>query len=203
MKTFPDGAETFATPRRIEEAALDLFFERGYAATTMREIALACGMTAGALYNHFPSKDQLLTSILWRVHLDLERALQAAQADGDDGPRARLRALARAQALFHTNHPREATVANHEIRSLPEPDRSEITALRRRMRGWFEDAVRAGAAAGTFDCPDADATVKAILYAGIGISQWFSPNGPLGAEAVADLHAELALRMVTPGAVAR
>lgn len=192
-----------ATATRIEQAALDLFFERGYPATTMREIALACGLTVGALYNHFPSKEQLLASILWRVHIELERTLTDARASGGDDPVERLRALAREQARFHTDHTREARVANQEIAWLPEPDRTEIIALRRRTRAWFEEEIAAGIAAGRFETADLKATVKAILNAGIGISQWFTPGGRLDADAVADLHAELAIRMVTPAPAGR
>lgn len=194
MKKLADPLEV-ATPQRIEEAALTLFFERGFPATTMREIALACGLTAGALYNHFPSKERLLATIQWRVHRELEAMLHDALARAGDDPRARLAELARIQALFHTNHTREARVANREIRWLPEPDRTEIVQLRRVTRGWFEEALADGQASGVFDVADVKATVKAILNAGIGISDWFTPDGRLSADEIGELHAQLALRM--------
>src|SRR5919199_1130242 len=102
------------TSTRIEDASLGLFFERGFKSTTMREIAVACGITAGALYNHFPSKDQLLYSIMRRVHEDLEADLVAAFRAAGPDPREQLRAVVRAHALMHTRSRKEARVANQE-----------------------------------------------------------------------------------------
>lgn len=48
----------------IEDAALDLFVERGYAATSTRDIARACGLTTGALYNHYRSKKALFAAVV-------------------------------------------------------------------------------------------------------------------------------------------
>src|SRR5205823_385749 len=129
------------TSTRIEDASLGLFFERGFKSTTMREIAVACGITAGALYNHFPSKDQLLYSIMRRVHDDLEADLTLARDEAGDGPADQLRAVVRSHALMHTRSRKEARVANQEINSLPEPERSEIVAIRKRMRRMFVDIL--------------------------------------------------------------
>lgn len=186
---------SIATPQRIEQATLELFFERGFPATTMREIGLACGISAAALYNHFASKEQLLASILERVHDELEVKLRDARDAAGDDPRDQLKALMRAQALFHTDHTLEARVSNHEIQWLPEPARSQVVETRRRMRAWFEEVITEGVHAGVFDVADVKATVKAILYMGIGISEWFVPGGPMGAQEVAELYASLALRM--------
>ena len=55
-----DGAET---KRRIERAALHLFVEKGVTQTTIRDITKAVGITEGALYRHFESKDELATTL--------------------------------------------------------------------------------------------------------------------------------------------
>lgn len=52
------------TRRRIQEIALDLFTERGYEATSLREIAEELGVTKAALYYHFKTKDDIVTSLL-------------------------------------------------------------------------------------------------------------------------------------------
>src|SRR3990170_8458369 len=49
---------------RIKQAATELFFEHGFEATSVRMIADACGITAGALYNHFSTKEALLFDIV-------------------------------------------------------------------------------------------------------------------------------------------
>lgn len=50
--------------RGVLDAAASLFVERGYAATTLREIAAAAGIKAGSIYHHFDSKEQLFDAVL-------------------------------------------------------------------------------------------------------------------------------------------
>src|SRR5688572_11629348 len=135
------------TSKRIVEAALDLFYERGFKATTMREIALACGLTAGALYNHFSSKDDLLSQIMTRVHVDLERTLEEATASADD-PQEQLKAYCRAHALFHTQSIKEARVASREIGSLQNGALAEVVEARRRSTALLRKILRRGVDAG-------------------------------------------------------
>jgi AcrR family transcriptional regulator len=55
--------ENTDTRRRIQEVALDLFAERGYEATSLREIAEVLGVTKAALYYHFKTKEDIVTSL--------------------------------------------------------------------------------------------------------------------------------------------
>jgi AcrR family transcriptional regulator len=184
------------TSLRIEEAALGLFFERGFKATTMREIALACGLTPGALYNHFPSKDHLLFTIIERVHAILDREISAAVEAAGADPRDRLRAFVRQHALLHTGIRKEARVANQEIFSLAEPGQSEVVRTRRRLRGLLVEIIRQGSDRGLFEVTDVSVVANSILTMLIAIADWFRPDGRLSAEEVSELHADLALRMV-------
>jgi AcrR family transcriptional regulator len=183
------------TAARIEDAALELFFESGYRSTSMRDIAQACGITAAALYNHFPSKDQILYSMVRRLHEELEAAIVAAADEAGADPRDRLAALTRAHALVHTRHRKDARVANTEIFSLEEPGRSVVIESRQRMAMMFRETIDAGLERGVFQVSDVVVTAFAIINMGIRIAEWFSPEGRLSAEQVADEHAALALRM--------
>ena len=61
------------TRKRIYAAALALFRERGFDATTMRDIAAAAGMSLGAAYHYFPSKDAIVLAFYDRVSLEHAR----------------------------------------------------------------------------------------------------------------------------------
>ena len=63
--------ESAGTRERILEIALDLFIRKGYAATSMREIAAPLGISKAALYYHFPSKSH----IMLELHLQMHRAM--------------------------------------------------------------------------------------------------------------------------------
>ena len=52
----------------IEDAALELFMEQGYHATSMRQIAERAGLALGVIYNHFASKDEIFEAIVIDKH---------------------------------------------------------------------------------------------------------------------------------------
>ena len=63
------------TKERILETALELFAQRGYLGTSMSDIAGELGITKGALYKHYTSKQEILNSIVERMNkMDQERA---------------------------------------------------------------------------------------------------------------------------------
>jgi AcrR family transcriptional regulator len=66
------GSTRQATQRRILDAAQELFAERGYAGTSIRDIAERLSMTKAALYYHFPGKLDLLAALVepWLQELD-------------------------------------------------------------------------------------------------------------------------------------
>ena len=74
----PIGAT--AIQARLAEAAVELFYERGAPATTVRDITSACGLTPGALYNHFESKDHLLYLVVRDIHRQVDDQLAALLA---------------------------------------------------------------------------------------------------------------------------
>ena len=57
-----------ATRLAIEEAAINLFMEQGYHATSMRQVADKAGLALGGIYNHFKSKDEIFEAIVVDKH---------------------------------------------------------------------------------------------------------------------------------------
>ena len=72
------------TRLRIERAALGLFRDHGVDAATTREIARMAGLSEGALYRHFPSKDAIAETLFVSLHDRLARLVRAAGKDGRD-----------------------------------------------------------------------------------------------------------------------
>lgn len=89
--------------RRVLDAAAALFVERGYAATTLRQIATAAGIKAGSIYHHFDSKEAIFGEVLEDGIVVMVDAFGAAASASPDLDRAgRLHAHVRAHlgALF-------------------------------------------------------------------------------------------------------
>jgi len=66
IKDNPTKGET--TRLAIEDAAIELFMEHGYHATSMRQIAESAGLALGGIYNHFASKDEIFEAIIIDKH---------------------------------------------------------------------------------------------------------------------------------------
>lgn len=94
MKTAaaPQDARGHDTRGRIEAEALKLFAARGVAGTSIRDIAQAVGVTDGALYRHFASKEELARALFLDRYGALARGVEAARAQAT-GFDARLEAL--------------------------------------------------------------------------------------------------------------
>jgi AcrR family transcriptional regulator len=194
MKGSKEGAPH--TSKRIQDAALKLFYESGYPSTTMREIAVACGLTPGALYNHFASKDELLGSVLVDVHRELETTIEGALHSAGAEITDQLRSFFYVHALFHTENITEARVANREVASLTGAAYEEVVRIRNKVTRQLRDLLERGTAAGVVDVPNVEAVSYLLLTMGISIANWYRPDGELTREQMADLHAQMALRMV-------
>src|SRR3954463_8445590 len=108
------------TPRRlqIEEAASALFRERGYAATSVRDIAQALNLQGGSLYAHMASKEDVLWSIVIRAADHFNAEVAPIATDHDRAPSERLRDMIRAHVGVVTGIQKDAAVFLHEWRFL-------------------------------------------------------------------------------------
>jgi TetR/AcrR family transcriptional regulator, cholesterol catabolism regulator len=195
---------------RIAEAAIELFYSRGALSTTVREITSACGLTPGALYNHFSSKEQLLYVLVRDIHLLVEAELAAAISAADPEPTAQLAAAVRFMVWQTAGLRKQSLVANRELASLADERREEVNAIRRRVRSQFADILLAGIQAGAFTLPRGQDRLSAALTANaIGtlcanISEWTRDNYPEPLADLQDRYVEMALRLagaVPPGPV--
>jgi len=184
---------TTDTPRRlqIEEVASELFRERGYAATSVRDIAQALNLQGGSLYAHMASKEDVLWSIVCRAADRFNTEVGPIAAEASSPPVDRLRAMIRSHVGVVTSIQQDAAVFLHEWRFLSAARRAEMSARRDAYEALFRAVIAAGTAAGAFRDVDPRLTSMAILSALNGIPTWYSPDGPLTAGEVADQHADL------------
>lgn len=198
-----DPTEDGSTADRILAGATELFFRQGYPQTSVREITAACGLTAGALYNHFRSKEELLYEILRRTHETTDTEVEGALLRAGEDPARQLRELVIQSTTFHTTRRMEGTVGRSEWKRLPPEQAQEMLASQRRTRRAYERTVQRGLDAGIFrlELPDGrpidvSITAKAILDFSIQAGSWFRPESGLSATDLAEQHAVLALQMV-------
>lgn len=184
---------------RILKAATALFCECGYHGTPMRALARVLRMEAPSLYYRFPSKQEILFAILDRTLDDLLGGLREAVATAE-GPAERLRAAVRFHVLFHARRRREAFVSHSELRSLTAANLRRVITKRDQYEQVFRGLLVAGVRAGSFQVADVKLTAAAILSMCTGVASWFSEDGRLPAEAIAERYVETISRSVERGA---
>ncbi|MFJ6796313.1 TetR/AcrR family transcriptional regulator [Streptomyces sp. NPDC091268] len=185
----PDAA------RRLLVAAVEAFAERGYHATTTRDIAGRAGMSPAALYIHYKTKEELLHRIS-RIGHDkaLEILETAALASGSAAER--LDGAVRSFVRWHAAHHTTARVVQYELDALAPEHRSEIVALRRQSDAAVRRILADGVETGEFDVPDVPGTTLAVLSLCIDVARWFNAAGRRTPDEVGALYADLVLRMV-------
>ena len=183
--------------REIEAAASTLFHERGYAGTSVRDIARALDIQGASLYAHVASKEEVLWTIVDRMATRFEAAADDAIADGPPATHApdQLERLVRAHVGVVTEDIQRASVFVREWRSLAKERRKVIAERRDAYEGRFRTVIGSGVAAGDFSA-DPTAAAAFILTALNGLVAWYRPTGRLSPKAIADLYAGLAIGAV-------
>jgi AcrR family transcriptional regulator len=184
----------------IEHVASDLFRERGYAATSIRDIARALSVQGASLYAHVSSKEDVLWAIVDRAASRFEAAADRAEREADarrpGDPAEAIAALVRAHVEVLTTDVDEAGVFVNEWRALGPEHRGAILERRDAYEARFRRRLEAGIAVGAFALTDPAVAAGALLSALNGVATWYDPDGRLPADRVADHLVELSLRML-------
>jgi AcrR family transcriptional regulator len=200
----PPRATSDGTLRRLHEAALEGFGERGYHGVSIRELAEAAGITVSSIYAHVKAKEDLLTELVLIGHQEHNELLRAALLDAPPDPCEQIRFLVRAHVYLHATYPLLARVANRELHALSAENAARVLAVRHASEGLFLDVIERGAAQGVFAVPDAWLAVAAIAAMGLRIAEWYTPETGYTPEQIADAYAVFAVRLLTarPGEAA-
>ncbi|GAA3378152.1 TetR/AcrR family transcriptional regulator [Streptomyces sannanensis] len=190
------GEVTPEAARRLLVAAVEAFAERGYHATTTRDIASRAGMSPAALYIHYKTKEELLHRIS-RVGHDRALEILETAADGEGTAAERLAQAVRTFVRWHAGRYSTARIVQYELDALEPDHRAEIMALRRRSDAAVRRIIDDGVRTGEFDVPDVSGTTLAVLSLCIDVARWFRSEGPRTPDEVGELYAGLVLRMVS------
>lgn len=136
-------SEAPADPKeRILRAAAGAIAAHGFHGMSMRELARAAGMSLSNLYNHFPSKEEILFALQEQAFQVLvtsaEEALRGLASEDDSGrdtPDARLYVFVFHHVRYVAENPAVMRVLVHEAASLPAGRRREVRALKERYFG--------------------------------------------------------------------
>jgi AcrR family transcriptional regulator len=190
------GGTTKATAARpVKERLLNvatrLFARNGFEGTSVQDIVDAAGVTKGAMYHYYGSKDDLLYEVYHQLlSMQIEHLEDIAKGPGS--PEERLRAAAADVVETSLANLDDMIVFFRSLHMLPDSKQSEVRAERRRYHDVFRSLVEEGVTAGIFrgDIP-ADIVVHYYLSSINQLGSWFKPGGSLTAGQVAAHYSEL------------
>lgn len=189
------GSTGERTEAVIRACALRLMARYGYEAMSMRRLASEVGVQAAALYRYFPTKQDLLYTLL-HDHMSELLASWHAVRPRHEGPRCQLAAYVANHVRFHVERRHSTHVSNLELRALS-PDRmSEILKLRATYEKELRRILREGAEVGLFDIDDVTLTSMAIIQMITGVIVWFRPGERLSVEQVTNSYHAMTMRLV-------
>ena len=184
--------------RRLLEAAADAFAEKGFHATTTRDIASRAGLSSAGVYVHFASKEDLLFHLSRAGHEAALDMLVTAE-EGAASPTEALRAIMRQFAQWHAEHVRVARIVQYEFHHLSAEHRDTVLALRKDIDAVVRRVVTAGVRSGEFSVDDVPGTALALLSMAIDVARWYEPAIRRTPESIGLAYGDLGLRLVQAG----
>jgi TetR/AcrR family transcriptional regulator, cholesterol catabolism regulator len=192
-----DGLIRSEPPReRGEEvyaAALRLFREKGYHATSMQDIAAAVGLYKGSLYHYIGRKEELLVRVFERGMGALLADVERIAADTAAGPSTQLRRIVEAHVAAVASNLDALTVYLHEWRALAGDSLATVRAQRERYTALVADIITRGSRTGEFHVADVRLATLGLLGMCNWLCQWYSPSGRLSPADIGALFADLIL----------
>jgi TetR/AcrR family transcriptional regulator, cholesterol catabolism regulator len=184
------------TRRLLIAAALDLFAEKGFRGTSLQEVAERAGLTKGAFYHHFSTKDDVLHLIHDQF---IDRALESQEQALTvyDTATEQLAKMAFDTTKISIEYQKHVMVFFQELTVIGGETREAILEKRRRSTALFEQVVRHGVESGEFD-RSLDPNVAALGLLGMWVwsYQWYREGGPRTPVEVARQFATMTLHSV-------
>lgn len=171
---------------RVLDAAAALFRARGFAATTVREIAAAAGILPGSLHYRFATKEALLIALMERAVEHATSAVRDAVAGCRD-PLERLRLGLRAHMRILLSGDDAIFVLLYEWRSLTGGPREQMVRLRDRYEALWDGLLHRAAGAGCLRDGVDLSLLRLFSFGAINwAAQWYSPEGRRTPDQIAD-----------------
>lgn len=179
--------------REVVDAAAECFHKKGYAGTSIHDVASAVGLLKGSLYHYIRSKDDLLFAVVREHHeavfanVERVKSLDATYVE-------KLRAFISWHVEYNASNWQRAGVFYHEFRYLSPERLAEIVDARDAYERELRTLIAEGARAGEIRA-DVDPKLIAFVVLGVlnSLHQWYRPDGALPAGVIADHFATLLL----------
>ena len=183
----------------IFTAATRLFAERGYAQTSIQDIAEEAGILKGSLYYYVSSKEELLYQLLVRNHEALYAHVAGRAPAADEPALAAVHSFVRRHVAYVLAHAELSALYAQESAALQADERwvRELRRLRRRHEDALGALLRAAIEAGEAVDDDVVMTARAILSMANATYRWQRSSPRRSPDQIAEHHARLAVHAIS------
>lgn len=183
-----DGAEP-VRQRELLRIAADLFADRGYTATTVRDIADEAGILSGSLYHHFDSKESMIDTILSAFVDETLSSYEAVIAEGK-GPAETFEGLVQASLGGMVGNRSAILIYQNEARFLAsQPRFAYLGEAHRKFERIWTGVLRSGVESGVFrDSIDPKLVYRLVRDTVWTAPRWYRPGGSLKPERIREQY---------------
>ncbi len=181
------------------EAAARIFYEKGYQAATVQDVADALGILKGSLYHYIDSKEDLLFELLVEAHEDVDSILREVAQIDDLSPLATLERYVYEQILFSARNPHKVSVYYADLDRLQGDRRERITARRAEHEAFVRELIASAQREGEAGEGDPIILANCVFATVIWVYRWYRPEGSIEPEALAQSCAAFAVAGVRAG----
>lgn len=197
-----DESTSAGSPRKqlmeneVLEHATRLFAERGFAGTSLQDVATSMGLKRPALYYYFKSKDDLLDRLIVEGVSGPTHELKVIAERTDMSPAERLHAITRQNLKWVLTHIDRFRLLVKSEAELSPASAKKFKASSREAIDTVTAVIEEGIAAGQFRAVNARVAALGVFGISNWAAWWYQPGGPDSVETIADQLADLALASV-------
>ncbi|WP_166741795.1 TetR/AcrR family transcriptional regulator [Cumulibacter soli] len=178
----------------ILDAGARLYSERGFRATSIRDLADAAGISSSTMYHHFANKQQILYAILTDFMRSFAGEIIPILTDASIAPQERITDAVRLHLWISERDRLKLVVGAPVHYELGDEQRQALSALTGEYRSAFHGAIGDGVRCGVFDVANPRLATIAILDMLNGVREWHDPAGALSFEQIVDHYQRTVLR---------
>ena len=173
----------------IKGISINLFYKKGYFATSISDIAREAGIQKSSIYYHYSNKEEILFDILKTTMVDLDENLEAQIKDVQDAEK-KMRAAIQSHVIFHMERQKEVIISDSELRGLTVDNYRNIMKMRDNYERKFQSLIKEGVEKGIFADMDFKVASYGVITMCTAVSIWFNQSGRLSKKDVARIYTD-------------
>jgi AcrR family transcriptional regulator len=174
---------TLTRKEQVIRKAAELFREKGYAASSMRDLAQKLGIEAASLYSHIKSKEEILQSLCFDMATEFRKSLEDVEkTKGPASEKLRRGIIGHIEVM--AKDLTASAVFMNEHRHLSQPYLRQFLLLRINYINRFKDIIAEGIDSGEFKNIDKKLAVMTLFSSLNWMPQWYDPQSNIVPESL-------------------